>query len=146
MSFSPPQLEPQPQPWYQQALRLIMRWLIGTIAIFVAVLIVPGIEFAGPGWELGLVAAVFGLVNMLLRPLLALLTCPLILLTFGLFGLVINAGLLLLTAAIAENLGLIFRVNGFWPALFGGLIISIISTLLNLLAGDRPIVVVRRQQ
>lgn len=123
-----------------------MRWLISTIAIFIAVLIVPGIEFSGPGWELGIVAAVFGLVNVLLRPLLSLLTCPLILLTFGLFGLVINAGLLLVTAAIAENLGLVFRVNGFWPALWGGLIISIISTVLNLLAGDRPVVVVRRQQ
>lgn len=120
-----------------------MRWLISTLALFVAVLIVPGIEFVGPGWELGIVAAVFGLVNVLLRPLLTLLTCPLILLTFGLFGLVINAGMLLLTAAIAENLGLIFRVNGFWPALFGGLIVSIISTVLNMLAGDRPVVVVR---
>lgn len=146
MTFPPPQVEPQVRPWYEQAIRLVMRWLISTLAIFVAVLIVPGIEFAGPGWEMGIVAAVFGLVNVLLRPLLTLLTCPLILLTFGLFGLVINAGMLLLTASIAESLGLVFRVDGFWSALFGGLIISIISTILNVLAGDRPVVVVRRQQ
>lgn len=147
IDIPPPQRElPQPQPWYRQAFRLVVRWLISTLAIFVAVLVVPGIEFVGPGWELGIVAAVFGLVNVLLRPLLTVLTCPLILLTFGLFGLVINAALLLMTAAIAGNLGLVFRINGFWPALLGGLIISIISTVLNILTGDRPVVVVRQQQ
>lgn len=137
------QPEPQPRPWYEQAIRIVMRWLISTLAIFVAVIVVPGIEFVGPGWELGIVAAVFGLINVLLRPLITLLTCPLILLTFGLFGLVINAALLLLTATIASNLGLVFRVNGFWPAVWGGLIVSIISMILNLLAGETPIVIRR---
>ena len=140
---SPPQAEIQPQPWYVQVARSILRWLISTIAIFVAVIIVPGIEFVGPGWELGIVAAVFGLINTLLRPLLTVLTCPLILLTFGLFGLVINAGLLLLTAAIASNLGLTFRIGSFWAAVLGGLIVSIISTILNLLAGETPLVIRR---
>ena len=143
MIVPPPQPEIQPQTWYVQVARGVLRWLISTIAIFVAVIIVPGIEFVGPGWELGIVAAVFGLINTLLRPLLTLLTCPLILLTFGLFGLVINAALLLLTAAIASNLGLTFRIDSFWAAVLGGLIVSIISTILNLLAGETPLVIRR---
>jgi putative membrane protein len=109
------------------------------------VYLVPGITFAGPGWELGLVAAVFGLVNIGLRPLLSLLTCPLIILTLGLFGLVINALLLLLTAWIASGLGVQFAVDGFWPAFWGGLTISIVTTILSVLAGEQRVqVVVRR--
>src|SRR3954453_14567230 len=132
---------------WRQARSLILRWLITTLAIFAAVYLVPGITFAGPGWELGLVAAVFGLVNIGLRPLLSLLTCPLIILTLGLFGLVINALLLLLTAWIAGSLGVDFRIDGFWPALWGGLVISIVSLILNLLSGATPVqVVVRRQE
>ena len=124
---------------------MVLRWLISTLAIFIAVLIVPGIEFAGPGWQLGVVAAIFGLVNVLLRPILTLLTCPLILLTFGLFGLVINALLLELTSLIASNIDLVFRINGFWPSLLGGLVISLITVILNILAGETPVVVMRRQ-
>lgn len=92
-------LEPiqAPPPW-QRARSLVLRWLISTLAIFVAVYLIPGIGFVGPGWELGIVAAVFGLVNAALRPLLTLLTCPLIILSLGLFGLVINA-----TAAAADR-------------------------------------------
>src|ERR1700712_2835910 len=131
-----PQLSaPQPVDRWRQARSLILRWLITTLAIFAAVSLVPGITFVGPGWELGLVAAVFGLVNIGLRPLLSLLTCPLIILTLGLFGLVINALLLWLTAWIASSLGVAFSINGFWPALWGGLVISIVSLILNLLSG-----------
>ena len=130
---------------WRQARSLILRWLITTLAIFAAVYLVPGITFAGPGWELGLVAAVFGLVNIGLRPLLSLLTCPLIILTLGLFGLVINALLLLLTAWIASGLGVQFAVDGFWPAFWGGLTISIVTTILSVLAGEQRVqVVVRR--
>jgi putative membrane protein len=93
------------------------------------------------------VAAVFGLVNVALRPLLALLTCPLIILTLGLFGLVINALMLLLTAQIAASLGVQFTVDGFWPAVLGGLVISIVSLILTILAGEANVqVVVRRPQ
>lgn len=134
---------PPPLPAWKRALSVLIRWLISTLAIFVAVLIVPGIEFTGPGWQLGIVAVVFGLINVLLRPILSILTCPLILLTFGLFGLVINAGLLLLTSAISQHLGVLFHINGFWPAVWGGLIIAIISAVLNLLAGETNVVLVR---
>ena len=132
---------------WSQARSLILRWLITTLAIFAAVSLVPGITFVGPGWELGLVAAVFALVNIGLRPLLSLLTCPLIILTLGLFGLVINALLLLLTAWIASSLGIQFMIDGFWPAFWGGLIISIVTLILTLLAGEQRVqVVVRRPE
>ncbi len=140
-------LEPiqAPPPW-QRARSLVLRWLISTLAIFVAVYLIPGIGFVGPGWELGIVAAVFGLVNAALRPLLTLLTCPLIILSLGLFGLVINALLLLLTARIAAGLGVQFTVDSFLSAFLGGLVISLVSVLLSVLAGEiaPPTVVVRR--
>lgn len=120
-----------------------MRWLVSTLAIFVAVLVVPGIQFSGPGWELGIVAAVFGIINVLLRPLIMLLTCPLILLTFGLFGLVINAAMLLLTAQVAASVGLMFRIDGFWPAVLGGLLISIVTLIFNMLTGEARVMVGR---
>lgn len=123
--------------------RLLLRWLISSLAIFVAVWLVPGIDFSGPGWHIGVVALVFGLLNALLRPLLYLLTCPLVILTLGLFGLVINAMLLGLTSSLADQLGISFHVDGFWPAFWGGLVISITSTVLGLLAGDIRLQVVQ---
>jgi putative membrane protein len=116
--------------------RLLLRWLISSLAIFAATWLVPGIVFSGPGWQIGVVALVFGLLNALLRPLIYLLTCPLVLLTLGLFGLVINAVMLALTSALADQLGIQFHVAGFWPAFFGGLVISVVTTLLSALAGD----------
>lgn len=126
--------------------RLLLRWLISSLAIFVAVWLVPGIEFSGPGWHIGVVAVVFGLLNALLRPLIYLLTCPLVILTLGLFGLVINAVLLGLTSALADQLGIAFHIDGFWPALWGGLVISVVSTLLSMLAEPPNVVVVRRPE
>ncbi|HMQ32039.1 MAG TPA: phage holin family protein [Chloroflexaceae bacterium] len=129
-----------PRPEWQ---RLLLRWLISSLGIFAAIWIVPGISFSGPGWHIGVVALVFGLLNALLRPLIYLLTCPLVILTLGLFGLVINAMLLGLTSALADQLAISFRVAGFWPAFWGGLVISLVSTLLSVLAGDTRVQVVR---
>ena len=143
----PPQPAVHPPSRWRQARSLVLRWLIMTLAIFVAVQIVPGIRFKGYGWELGVVALVFGLVNIALRPILTLLTCPLVVLTLGLFSLVINALLLLLSAQIASALGVDFRIDGFWPAVLGGLVISVVSLLLGALAGENRVrVVVRRGQ
>ena len=116
---------------------LLLRWLVTTIALYVAVLVVPGISFneAQGAWRLILVALVFGGVNALLRPLLTLLTCPLILLTFGLFFLVVNALLLEATSWASLKLGLGFTVAGFWPAFWGGLVVSVASTILFALTG-----------
>lgn len=135
---------PQISSW--QRLRiLILRWLISTLAIFVAVLVVPGIDFVGPGWQLGIVALLFGLINLALRPILTVLTCPLIVLSFGLFTLVINAVLLSLTAAIAGSLGVQFTVDNFWAAIGGGIVISVVTLALSMLAGDTSVrVVIRR--
>jgi putative membrane protein len=139
--------EPRSANRWRQLRSLSLRWLITILAIYAAVWLVPGIEFSGPGWQLGVIAAVFGLVNVALRPLLTLLTCPLVLLTFGLFGLVINAALLLLTAQISRSLGFQFTVAGFWPAVGGGLVIALVTVLLNILAGESSFrVVVRRQE
>lgn len=109
---------------------LVLRWIVATAALLVAVSIVPGIRFTGEPIELFLVAAVFGLVNALLKPLVMLLTCPLVLLTLGLFGVVINAWMLMATASLAGTWGLPFEVDGFWPAAAGGLLISLVSTAL----------------
>lgn len=137
---SPPfTVEPQRPAWQ----RLVLRWLISSLAIFVAIWLVPGIEFSGPGWHIGVVALVFGLLNALLRPLIYLLTCPLVILTLGLFGLVINAVLLGLTSALADQLAINFHIDGFWPAFWGGLVISIVTTLLSIVAGDTQVQVVR---
>jgi putative membrane protein len=124
----------------------LIRWLVTTLALYVAVLLVPGIMFdeAQGAWRLILVALVFGGVNALLRPLLTVLTCPLILLTFGIFFLVVNALLLMATSWASLKLGLGFTVAGFWSACWGGLVVSIASTILFAITG-RPKVVVRVQ-
>lgn len=118
---------------------LILRWIVATAALLVAVSIVPGIEFTGEPIELFLVAAVFGLVNALLKPLVTLLTCPLVLLTLGLFGVIINAWMLLATAWLAADWGLPFAVDGFWPAFLGGILISLVSTALSGLLRDQAV-------
>ena len=125
---------------------LLLRWLVTTLALYVAVLLVPGIIFdeTQGAWRLILVALVFGGVNALLRPLLTILTCPLILLTFGIFFLVVNALLLMATSWASLKLGLGFTVTGFWPAFAGGLVVSIASTIIFAIMG-RPKVVVRVQ-
>jgi putative membrane protein len=117
-------------------MRLLLRWVCTAIAIFAAVKLLPGLYFEGPWWQLGIVALIFGLLNALVRPLLQFLTCPLIILTFGLFILVINAAMLWLTAEAAEDLGINFRVAGFWSAFWGAIVISIVSAILNLAIRD----------
>lgn len=112
--------------------RLLARWAINAIAIWVAIQLVPGIEHTGPGVSLLLIALVFGLVNAMVRPFLALLTCPLILLTLGLFILVINAAMLGLTGWLVPSL----TVDGFWPALLGALVISIVSSFISMFIKD----------
>jgi len=130
----------RPGPWVR-ARRLVLRWLITSLALFAAIYLVPGFHFSGPGWEVGVVALVFTLVNAALRPLLLLLTCPFVLLTLGLGALVINAALLGLTAQIAALLGIDFRIDSFWAALLGALVISAVTLVLNILSGETPVVV-----
>jgi putative membrane protein len=115
---------------------LLLRWIINAAALAVAATLVSGIHVDGGWLVLALVAPIFGLVNALIRPLVALLTCPLIILTLGLFTLVINAAMLLLASWIAGLLGIGFTVDGFWPAFWGGLVISIVSIALSMIAHE----------
>jgi putative membrane protein len=113
-------------------LRILLQWLITAAALLAAVAVVPGISVTSGGLlAVGVTAAVLGLVNAFLRPLLRLLGCGFIVITLGLFLLVINAFTLWLAARIADGVfhqG--FHVNGFWPALLGGIIVSVVSWLL----------------
>lgn len=83
-----------------------------------------------------MVALVFGLLNAIVRPILKLLTCPLILLTLGLFTFVINAVMLWLTSAVSESLGLGFHVDGFVPAFLGALVVTVVSVFLSVIVRD----------
>jgi putative membrane protein len=121
-------------------MRLIVRWLIITVSLFLAAWIVPGIEVVGGNaWLVyGIMAIILGLANVLIKPLLKFLSCGIILLTFGLFSLVINAAMLLLSSRIAESwFNVSFHVNDFWSALLGGLIVSIVGTILNAILLDK---------
>jgi putative membrane protein len=112
---------------------LLLHWLLNAAALWVAAWLLPGLAFQGTLVQLLLVAAVFGIVNSLVRPILTILTCPLIVVTLGLFTPVINALMLLLTGALSERWGLGFTVSGFWPAFFGGLVVGLVSVVLSLL-------------
>ncbi len=113
---------------------LILRLIINAIALFAATQVgIPGLSFEGNWVTMVVVAFIFGLVNALIRPLLTLLTCPLIILTFGLFTLIVNAVMLALTGWIAGQAGLGFTVDGFWAAFVGALVVSIVSWALSLL-------------
>jgi putative membrane protein len=122
--------------------KFLIRWGITAAAVAVAAWIVPGISVDEPHRVLTvlLVALVLGLVNAFIRPLLSILSCGLIVLTLGLFTLVINGLMLWLASAITTNwLGLGFHVNGFWNAVLGALIISAISLLVSIFAGKKKL-------
>ena len=116
--------------------KLFLRLLINAIALWVAITFVPGIH-APQNWLAILsLALIFGLVNALFRPLLQFLTCPLILLTLGLFTLLINTALFWLTGVVGGYFNVGFTVDGFWPAFWGALIVSLVSLALTLLVKD----------
>jgi len=122
---------------------LLVRWLINVLAIYVAVQVVPGVDYDRGPLGLLLVAALFGLVNATVRPLLTVLTCPFILVTLGLFLFVINAAMLLLTAWLSNIFDLGLQVSGFGSAFAAGLMISLTSLLLSFLVGEREVRVAR---
>ena len=114
-------------------MKLLLRWVAAAGAVALAAHLVPGIRVeAGVGGYL-LIALVLGLVNALVRPVLRWLSCGLIVLTLGLFLLVINAGLLLLAAWLSRGLGILFVVDSFAAALLGSLIVSLVSFATSLL-------------
>jgi putative membrane protein len=114
----------------------IISTLVNAAALWVATRIVPGVEYTG-GWlpMIG-VAILFGALNTFIGRIAKLLALPLIIVTLGFFLLVINGWLLWLTSTLSGALGLGFSVHGFWPAFWGGLVVSVVSTLLGLLVVD----------
>jgi putative membrane protein len=130
-------------------MRLLIRWAISALSLFSAAWLIPGIHVDdGRGWVVyAIMAVVLGLANALVRPLLTLLTCPLIMLTLGLFTLVINALTLLIASAVANNwLQVGFYVDGFWPAFWGAIIVSIVSIVLNAFVSDEKEARKRRER
>lgn len=120
-----------------KVMRLLIRWVVIALSLWVAVLIVPGLNHEGSIWTLFLVAAIFGLINAILRPIVLVLSCPLVMLTLGLFVLVVNWAMLSLTIWISSdvfNLG--FTSDGFWATFFGAIVISIVSGVLNIFLKD----------
>jgi putative membrane protein len=119
-------------------MKLLIRWVIASLALFAAAWLVPGITVEGSGWVVyAVMAVILGLVNAIVRPLLKILTCPLIILTLGLFTLVINGVTLWLASAIAQSwFGVGFKVDGFWPAFLGALIVSIVTVVLSALVRE----------
>jgi len=114
---------------------ILVSLLINAAALWVATEMVDGISFTGTVPTLLGVALVFGVLNVVVRPILKLLTFPFLILTLGLFIFILNAVMLLLTSAASNALGLGFHVEGFVPALIGALVVSIISYGLSLFVG-----------
>jgi putative membrane protein len=119
-------------------MRFLVRLLVNAAALWVATRLVSGVTYSdSDGWLpfLG-VALVFGIVNAFIRPVAKLLTFPLIIVTFGIFALVVNGLMLLLTSKLAGALGLGFHVSGFWAAFWGALVVSIVSMVLSMFVGE----------
>ena len=113
-----------------------IRLLDNAAALWVATQLVPGVTYDGGPLPMLGVALVFGVLNASLRPLAKILTFPLIIVTLGLFALVINGLMLWLTSSLSSALGLGFHVSGFWAAFWGGLVVSIVSTILSMLVAE----------
>ena len=111
----------------------LVRLLVNAAALWVATQVVPGVSFDGGPLPMLGVALVFGVLNASLRPLAKVLTFPLIIVTLGIFALVINGLMLWLTSALSSTLGLGFHVSGFWAAFWGALVVSLVSLLLSML-------------
>ncbi len=123
-------------------MRFVLWVAVNALALAAATALLDGIRLSGDTTEdkaltLVLVALVFGVVNAVVRPLVTIFSIPFILLTLGLFILVINALMLLLTGWISEQVGLGFRVDGFWTAVLGGVVVMISTWVLELVLKDK---------
>ena len=118
--------------------KFIVRLCVNAIALYLAALLLPGIALNGEPISILWLALIFGLVNALFRPLLKFLTCPLIILTLGLFTLVINTFLFWLTSVIGQSFGIMLSISDpvWWNAFLGGLVVSVVSVVLTLILKD----------
>ena len=123
----------------------VVRLLINAAALWVATRVVPGVTYSG-GWiPFFGVALIFGVVNAFVGFTTKVLTFPLIVFTLGLFIFVINGLMLWLTSAVSSALGFGFRVEGFWPAFWGALVVSLVSTALSLMMRTPRVVIYRER-
>jgi len=118
--------------------KFILRLAINAVALYLAVLILPGIELTSGPVSILWLALIFGLVNALFGPLLKFLTCGLIALTLGLFTLVINAFLFWLTSVIGQTFGIVMVISDpvWWNAFLGGLVVSVVSVIMTMILKD----------
>ena len=111
---------------------LIIRWILNTLALFVVVKLVPGFHYQS--WiTLFAAAAVLGIVNTIIKPILFVLTLPLTIITLGIFLVVLNAIMLRITAWIVPS----FRIDGWLAAILGALLLSIVTMVTNQIGRDR---------
>ena len=123
------------------AVGFVIRVVLDAVAVWVATLIVPGVDVTTDSTgkkilTLVVVGAVLGLVNATIKPLAKLLSLPLIILSLGLFALVVNGLLFWLVSAISSALGAPFHVDGFWAGFWGAIVVSIVSWLLSIVVKD----------
>jgi len=109
----------------------VVRLLVNAASLWVATRLVTGVSYVGEWLPFLGVALVFGIVSAFVRPVVKILSFPLILLTLGLFSLVVNGLMLMLTSQLSTALGLGFHVAGFWPAFWGALVVSIVDMVLS---------------
>ncbi|GGM43414.1 hypothetical protein GCM10011608_30110 [Micromonospora sonchi] len=119
----------------------LIRLATTAVALWITTLIVPGVEVTGrTGYHTALtliiVALIFGVVNAVLKPVIKVVGCVFYLLTLGLFALVVNALLFLLTNWIARALDLPFHVDGFWPAFWGAIVMAVVTWLISVVVPD----------
>ena len=120
-------------------MRFLIRLLINAAALWVAVKLVPGVDYSGSWLGLLGVALVFGVLNAIVRPILLFFSIPLLLVTLGLFTFVINGVLLLLTSWMSGAFGMAFHVRGLWPAILGALVVTIASMLLSKFVAEEKV-------
>jgi putative membrane protein len=123
-------------------MRLLLRLVINAVALMVAAWLLAGISVSGGSTSrdaltLIVVAAIFGIVNAIVKPVVKFVSFPFVILTLGLLLLVINGLMLLLTSWISGKIGVSFHVDGFWTAVLGAIILSVVSSVLNALVPTR---------
>ncbi|HMK43270.1 MAG TPA: phage holin family protein [Dissulfurispiraceae bacterium] len=114
---------------------IVLRIMINALSIGAAIQLVDGIVFTGEWWKIIIIGLVFGVVNTLIKPIVTFFSFPLIILTLGIFTLVVNALMLMLTAYLSGPLDLGLQIHGFWPAFWGAIIASIVNMLLGWISG-----------
>lgn len=120
----------------------VLRVVVTAVALWIATLLVSGLRVTGGSTSENLltllaVALIFGIVNAVLKPIIKVVGCVFYVLTLGLIGLVVNALLFMLTGWLAQQLDLPFRVEGFWSAFWGAIIVGIVGWAINLAIPDR---------